>query len=268
MNEYLQVNQNLWDKWTPIHVKSEFYDVAGFKAGRCSLLDVDVAEIGDVAGQSLLHLQCHFGQDTLSWSRRGATVTGVDFSTNAIAQAKKLAAECDLDGRFICCNLYDLGDHLDETFDIVFTSAGVLLWLPDLHQWAQLIARYLKPGGTFYIREFHPVVYMLDEDEKSDKLAFRWPYFNTGQPMKDTVEGSYADPDADIKAECYDWACSMGEVVTELINAGLQIEFLHEFNYCECQLIPQLKQGDDGKWRYNDLPGGLPLMFSIRAVKQ
>ena len=264
MNEYLKTNRDLWDKWTGIHVESKFYDVPGFKAGKCSLLDVDVAEMGDVTGKSLLHLQCHFGQDTLSWARRGATVTGVDFSTKAIAQAKTLASECNLDARFICCNLYDLPKHLDETFDIVFTSAGVLLWLPDLHQWAQLIRRYLKPGGMFYIREFHPFACMMD----TDKPEPTEPYFKVGHPQKWTLEGSYANPDADIIADSYDWPVAMGEIVTELINAGLQIEFLHEFDYSQCQLMSYLKQSDDGQWRYNDLPGGLPLMFSIRAIKK
>ena len=268
MNEYLKTNRDLWDKWTGIHVESEFYDVPGFKAGKCSLLDIEVTEMGEVTGKSLLHLQCHFGQDTISWARRGATVTGVDFSTKAIAQAKILAKECDLDARFICCNLYDLPEHLDKTFDIIFTSAGVLPWLPELHQWAQLIGRYLKPGGVFYIREFHPVAYMLDDPDDTKIPLFGYPYFKTGQPTKDTVEGSYADHDADIKADCYDWPVAMGEVVTELINAGLQIEFLHEFNYSQCQLLSYLKQSDDGQWRYNALPGGLPLMFSIRAIKK
>jgi SAM-dependent methyltransferase len=267
MNEYLKTNQDLWDKWSRIHVESEFYDVPGFKAGKCSLLDVEVEELGDVTGKSLLHLQCHFGQDTLSWARRGATVTGVDFSTDAIEQANLLANECNLDGRFICCNLYDLPQHLDETFDIVFTSGGVLPWLPDHRRWAQLIGRYLKGGGIFYIREFHPVAYMLGDSNPNTPLL-EYSYFKTGRPMKDTVEGSYADPDADIKADCYDWPVAMGEIVTELINAGLQIEFLHEFNYSQCQLLSYLKQSDDGKWRYNDLPGGLPLMFSIRAIKR
>src|SRR5919206_2445351 len=164
MNKYVESNRSLWDGWTRLHAHSEFYDLAGFKAGRSSLKDIELAEVGDVRGRSLLHLQCHFGQDTLSWARLGAEVTGVDFSTEAIRLARALNEELHIPARFIQSNIYALPDVLDERFDIVFTSYGVLAWLPDLDAWGEIVARYLKPGGFFYIVENHPLTGMVSDD--------------------------------------------------------------------------------------------------------
>lgn len=268
MNEYFKTNQQLWDDITGIHVQSQFYDVTGFKKGRCSLQAVEVAEVGDVTGKSLLHLQCHFGQDTLSWARRGANVMGIDFSQKGIGQAKLLAEELNIPAAFLCCNLFDLPEHLDSTFDIVYTSVGVLLWLDDLGRWAQIISHFLKPGGIFYIHEFHPTLWMFDDEGDIKQPTLRYPYFKSNEPMYLESEGDYADPDATINSSSYEWSHGLGEIVTALINAGLQIEFLHEFNSCCIQALPCLTQGEDGLWRYDGLPGGLPLAFSIKAVKK
>ena len=156
MDEWLQVNRESWNERVPVHAASDFYDVEGFKSGRITLMDIERREIGDVSGKTLLHLQCHFGLDTMSRSRLGAKATGIDFSDAAIDQARSLNEDMVLDVRFICSNLYDLPDALEEQFDIVFTSYGVLTWLPDIGRWAQAVSNHLKPGGVFYIVEFHP----------------------------------------------------------------------------------------------------------------
>ena len=153
-DQYFQANKELWNAKTPIHNKSEFYDVAGFKAGDSTLRSVELEELGDVKGKSLLHLQCHFGMDTMSWAREGAKVTGMDLSDVAIARAKELSAELSIPADFVCCNLYDLPQHLEGSFDLVFTSYGTIGWLPDLDKWASVVKHFLKPGGTFYIVEF------------------------------------------------------------------------------------------------------------------
>ncbi len=268
MNEYFKTNRKLWDDLTKIHFESEFYDVEGFKKGKCMLLDVEIEEIGSVADKSLLHLQCHFGQDTLCWARLGAKVTGMDFSEKAIDQAILLAKELDIPARFICCDVYELARVLDEKYDIVFTSAGVLEWLPDLRRWADVISHFLKPNGIFYIHEFHPVAYMLDDADEVKTPTMRYPYFNSDEPLQVIMEGSYANPDADIHSTSYDWTHSMGEIINSLIEVGLRIEYVHEFNYSVCKLHPFLTQGDDRMWRFPGVAGGLPLMFSIRAIKK
>ncbi|MCG2767215.1 MAG: class I SAM-dependent methyltransferase, partial [Anaerolineae bacterium] len=172
MTNYLETNRELWNGWAKLHIESAYYDVEGFKAGGESLHPLEIEEVGDVSGKTLLHLQCHFGQNTLSWARRGARVTGVDFSDDAIALACSLSRELDIEAEFIRSDIYDLPEVLDRQFDIVFTSYGVLCWLPDLTRWAEIVARYLSPGGTFYIAEFHPLLTMFDD--AGERLAF--PY--------------------------------------------------------------------------------------------
>ncbi|MGH8056587.1 MAG: class I SAM-dependent methyltransferase [Candidatus Entotheonellia bacterium] len=185
MDPYLAANQALWDIWTPYHVTSPFYNVAGFKAGRDSLDPITLAGPGDVRGKSLLHLQCHFGLDTLSWARRGATVTGVDFSEEAITTARALATELHLHATFLQSNLYDLPQHLTGHFDVVFTSYGVLGWLPELEGWAQVIAHFLKPGGIFYIVEAHPFALLFDERRDIAELRLRESYFRGPEPLRE-----------------------------------------------------------------------------------
>jgi len=265
LDEYLQSNQALWDEWVKINSSSQFYDLDGFKAGRRSLHALELEEVGDVQGKSLLHLQCHFGKDSLCWAERGAQVTGVDFSPEGIRLAQSLSAELGIPARFICSNLYDLPEQLDEQFDVVFTSYGVLTWLPDRRRWAQVAARYVKPGGVFYIAEFHPFAMVFSETAPSPQLEYS--YFDDGV-IDCPVQGSYADPGAETKSKhSYEWAYPLGEVVSELVAAGLRVEFLHEWPYACYQMFPFLVEGEDGLWRLPPGMKSLPLQFSLKAVK-
>src|SRR5690606_35827712 len=169
---YLQINKDSWNRRTAHHVESEFYDLKGFLSGNTSLNSIELELLGDIQGKSILHLQCHFGQDTISLSRLGAHVVGVDLSDKAIESAKQIAKETQSNTRFICCDIYDLPNHLDEKFDIVFTSYGVIGWLPDLGKWAEIISNYLKPNGQFVFVEFHPVVWMFDDN--FEKIGYRY----------------------------------------------------------------------------------------------
>ena len=269
---HLNANRTLWDAWARAHhdQPSRFYDVARFKAGENTLTPVELEELGDVSGKSLLHLQCHFGLDTLSWARLGATVTGVDFAPEAIRLAREVAADLALaaeTGRpeFVCTNLYDLPDVLGERqYDLVFTSYGVLFWLPDLAAWAALVARYLKPGGTFYIVEFHPFKAVVDFER--DTLAPRLidDYFRTGV-ISETAPNSYAAETAEYTS--YEWLHTLGEIVTALCQAGLRIDFLHEFPYATYGIWDAQEQGTDGLWRLRGHDGAIPQMFSIRATR-
>jgi len=157
MDKYLQANRRRWDQLAIEHQSSEFYDLAGFKTGKDRLRSIELNELGDVSGKSLLHLQCHFGMDTLAWARRGAIVTGIDFSQKAITTAQSLSEELNIPADFYCSDIYELLNVLSGLFDIVFTSYGVLHGLPDLQKWGQIISYYLKPGGIFYIVEDHPM---------------------------------------------------------------------------------------------------------------
>lgn len=260
--QYFDANKEGWNKRTDIHKASAFYNVEAFKKGASSLNTIELEEVGDVNGKSLLHLQCHFGMDTLSWARAGANVTGVDISDTAIALAKEMNTELQLNGRFVCCNVYDTAAHVAEQFDIVFTSYGTIGWLPDLTPWANMIAQKLKPGGFFYIADFHPTLWMLDDNMK--KLTYS--YFND-EVIVTEQKGTYTDRDAPIEYKEYGWNHPFSELFTALINAGLQIEFLHEFPYSPYNCFANLEQGSDGMWRFKTMDNRFPMMYTIKAIK-
>jgi SAM-dependent methyltransferase len=255
-------NRDGWNLRTEVHKTSEFYDVEGWKNGKNSLTHIELREVGDVRGKSLLHLQCHFGQDTLSWARLGAQVTGCDLSDKAIEYARELSDELKIPAKFVCCNVYDLPEHLEGQFDIVFTSYGTIGWLPDLDRWASVINHFLRPGGFFYIAEFHPVVWMFDEQMK----FFKYPYHNTGV-IETEQTGTYADRYASIEYKEFGWNHSLSEVVNSLANQGLRIEFLNEYPYSPFDCFEKTVKGDDGNYRIRGLEGIIPMVFSLKARK-
>jgi SAM-dependent methyltransferase len=271
VDDSLRENQHLWDAWTRIHVGSAFYDVASFVDGShpIRIADYERDEVGPVEGRTLLHLQCHFGLDTLSWARLGARVTGIDFSSEAVAAARALARDVGVDARFIQSNLYDAPAVLDEEFDVVYTSRGVLGWLPDIPAWARVAARFVRPGGTFYVTEIHPVAQVFAEEGVAPgELRLGYPYWSHPEPLTFDVKGSYADPAAPTEGLVeHGWDHSLGEIVTALVDAGLQVDFLHEHPFVEWP-IAFLVRSDDGRYRLPpDAKGELPLFFSLRAHK-
>lgn len=261
--DHFDANRELWNKRTMVHKDSSFYDVAGFKNGADVLTPIELGEVGNVKGRSMLHLQCHFGMDSLNWARLGASVTGVDLSDEAIRQATQLNAELKMDARFICCNVYDLKDHLKGSFDIVFTSYGVIGWLPDLDKWAEIIAYYLKPGGTFYMAEFHPVLWMFDDEFTHIKY-----YYENRELIVTESQGTYTDRNADIKAKEYSWNHSISEVLNALIKHGLTITHFNEFMYSPYPCFQNIVQGDDQRWYIKGMEGKLPMVYSVRATRK
>ncbi|NHJ85001.1 MAG: class I SAM-dependent methyltransferase [Asgard group archaeon] len=269
-NTFYNDNKKMWDEFTILHKDSETYKTKEFLEGKSTLSKIELGEIGDlVKGKALLHLQCHFGLDTLSWAREGAIVTGVDMSEESIKLARSLADKTNLEANFIQSNIYDLPQALDEKFDIVFTSYGVLCWLDDLDKWAKVIAHFLKPGALFYIAEFHRFTWVFDWDAKDD-FALKRSYFHDSSPLTYTIEGSYAKTEKRTKEKVtgHEWAHSMSDVINALINAGLIIKQMNEFPYTTFQSFPFLKQSDDGLWYYDNPKIQLPLTFSIMAEKK
>lgn len=267
MNEYLQANQKRWDQLTVEHETSPFYDLAGFKAGKDRLRSIELSELGNIAGKSLLHLQCHFGLDTLAWARRGAIVTGIDFSQQAISLAQSLSAELEIPAQFYCTDIYDLPSKLTGAFDIVFTSYGVLHGLPDLQRWAEIIADYLKPGGIFHIVEDHPF-FRVFRAKPGGELKAERSYFFSEEPQRIEATGSYATDNQGASGVSYVWDHSIGEVINALIDAGLRLEFLHEYAYAARAKFPFMKQGEDGWWRLPaEQDGTIPFLFSLQARK-
>lgn len=261
--DYIEKNRFSWNQRTEVHITSEFYDVPGFLNGKSSLQDIELNMLGDIKGKSILHLQCHFGQDSLSMARMGAKVTGVDLSDKAIAKANELAEQMQLDASFICCDLYDLPKHLSQQFDIVFTTYGTIGWLPDLDKWAAIVSRYLKPGGHFIFVEFHPVIWMFDD--AVEKVGYN--YFNAG-PIEESQEGTYADKNAPMKVEYVGWNHSISEVVNNLIKHGIEIKNLDEFDYSPYNVFANPLEFEPGKYRVAHHGNKIPLVYSILATKK
>jgi SAM-dependent methyltransferase len=239
------------------------YGVERFLAGERWLAETILEEVGAVNGRSLLHLQCHFGLDTLAWARQGAVVTGVDFSPAAIEAARELAARSGLPARFICSDIYDLPQKLDQKFDVVFTSIGVLCWLKDLDRWAQIVARYLKPGGVFYIMDGHPLLYTFDED---GRWQFEVSYFHQDDPyIWDTEDPDYMDPTYIPQNPSYEWQWAVSDIINAVLDAGLQLEFFHEFDALSDPVFPDMTRRADGLYTFGKMPVPLPILFSLKA---
>lgn len=260
--EYFEANKALWNQRTAVHLDSSFYNLEGFKKGETVLTPIELSELGDVKGKSLLHLQCHFGMDSLDWARRGARVTGVDPSDKAISEAQQLNAEMDLDARFVCCNVLDTAAHVPDQFDIVFTSYGTIGWLPDLVPWAEMIAEKLKPGGTFYIAEFHPVVWMFDDD--FTRIAYS---YENQEVIVTENQGTYTDRNADIKGKEYSWNHSISEVLNALTGAGLQLKQFNEYMYSPYPCFRNVIEFEPGKWHIKGLEGKIPMLYSLKATR-
>ncbi|MBU1706321.1 class I SAM-dependent methyltransferase [bacterium] len=265
MNDKHEKNRRLWNEITPVHVKSEFYDVPGFLDGKNTLDSIVLAEVGDVRGKSLLHLQCHFGLDSLSFARNGAQVTGVDFSEASIEKAKELASAAGLSdkARFICCDVLELNRHLDKKFDIVFTSYGVITWLSDLNAWARIVARFLKSDGFFFIAELHPFCLMFREDAEPFEVVY--DYFHTPEGVEIPPSSDYADSSfVPTQAEHY-WAWSLEDIFSALSDADLEVRDFKEYPFSIFKQFPSMEKQADGFWH---LPKGVPrvpLLFSLKA---
>lgn len=265
MNKYIQANRALWNEFTPIHKRSKYYDVEGFLAGKNSLKSIELELLGETKDKSILHLQCHFGMDSLSLARLGAKVTGVDISDKAIELARELCKATALEAQFIPCDIYQLNDVLEETYDIIFTSYGVLCWLHDLSAWAETIYKHLKPGGKFLIVEQHPLLNVFDQNEKGIEISYS--YFDK-KTLELEVNSSYASDSDDDKIDTrisYEWVHTMAEIVNALTGSGLTIENLHEYPFCMYKRFEVMKETQDGWWIFEDMPE-LPLLFAIEAT--
>jgi len=259
---YFDVNKDTWNKKVSIHAKSEMYNLKAFKAGKSSLMSYELNALGNVSGKSLLHLQCHFGQDTLSWQRMGAQCVGVDLSDEGIKLANQLNNELNLDAKFVCCNVLDTSKHINNTFDIVFTSYGVIGWLPNLKPWANMIAERLKVGGIFYLVEFHPILWMFDYVDGKQKMKY---HYNQDEVIYEKYEGTYADNTSKMVSKEYGWNHGLSEVVNALIEAGLQIEYLNEYDESPYDVFPNLIKTESRMYKMkNQL---FPMIFEIKATK-
>jgi len=250
------------------------YPVAKVRKGRSGWGTLPPDDIGPVRGKSILHLQCHFGMDSLMWAAKGARVTGVDFSPVAVTAARDLSRRTGIKARFIESDIASLDGILREKFDIVLTYCGVLCWLPDLTAWARTVARRLKPGGFFYVADAHPMAQMLEFDRPDGSPRFAYSYFPSGVERFESTGGTYSAPDAMTKSRVsYEWHHSLAEITGSLLAAGLEIEYLHEFPYIFYEMTYYTKKklmkcDKHGRWRLKGFEKKLPLMFSVKAASR
>ena len=259
---YLKINQKAWNDKTLVHLTSDFYDQTTFLEGKNSLKKPELDVLGDVRGKRILHLQCHFGQDTLSLARMGAIVTGLDFSNVAIENAVKINDQLGLNASFICADVYSLPDDLISQFDIVFTSYGTIGWLPELASWAETIKKALVPGGKFIMVDFHPFIWTFDNDVQK----IEYDYFNS-EPIIEEIEGTYADRNAPIKTQTISWNHGIGEILNTLIQAGISIQEFSEMDYSPFNCFANMKKIAEDKFIFDHIPQAIPMIYRIVGVK-
>lgn len=262
-NNYTAINKSTWNDKVDVHMASDFYDMEGFLNGKSTLNEIELELLGDVTGKKILHLQCHFGQDTLSLSRMGAEVTGVDFSEKAIEKANALAQTLHLKAQFVCCDIYDTPNYIHEKFDLVFTSYGTIGWFPDLNKWAEVISKVLRPGGQFIMADFHPVVWMFDNDFK----GVLYHYFNT-EAIIEEESGTYADREAEISNQTITWNHPTSELINALISNGLELNCFHEYDYSPYNCFHETEEFAPQKFRIKHLENKIPMVYSLSATKK
>lgn len=269
-SRYYRDNLAAWDERAPAHARADGYKVRRFHEDPAYLSDVvsfDIPLLGDVSGLDGVHLQCHIGTDTVSLARRGARMTGLDFSGESIAQARVLAQETGADIEFVQSDVYAAVDTLGrERFDFVFTGVGALCWLPDVRRWARVVHDLLRPGGFLFIREGHPMLWAMDESV-DDELVAGYPYFEVPTPVTDEHDGSYLPVDTTFRADVsHSWNHGIGETVMALLDTGMALDLLVEHDSCPWEALPgKMAEGDDGEWRLVERPERLPLTYTLKA---
>ena len=266
-------NRAHWDEKVILHLGPRGYDLTSLRAGHGRFTAIEEAELWPVDGSRILHLQCHFGSDSLKFAQRGATVVGLDFSAPAIDAARRLASELGLadQARFVHADLYDAPAAIPEaaTFDMVFVTWGAICWLSDIYRWAEIVCHFLKPGGSLYLAEAHPAAMVLDDaaalpDGRPGLFA---PYFSR-EPVVMEEAHDYIDETGTVaNATTYTWVHSLGDIISGLLMAGMRLDWLHEHDGVAWHMFDVLVRSADGLWRWPDKPW-LPLAFSLRATRR
>lgn len=267
--DHFKSNKLNWNDRVAAHAESSdpSYDIDGFLEGKSTLKSIEIEKLGDVSGKSLLHLMCHFGLDTLSWRRRGAEVTGIDFSNEAIKLAQLLTERAQLDARFICSNVYDLPEVLDERFDIVIANYGITCWLPDFDGFAKVTSRFLKAGGIFILIDGHPFLDLLDYDKEKEQLEFTGRYFHDPDPDEFNIPYSYTGKKKLANSLAYEWSHDLGSIIAAIKSNGLNLVSFKEYPNSFFKRYSNMIPDGNGYWRFPESLPQIPSMFSIKAEK-
>jgi len=273
VTDWRPANRANWDERVGVHLGARGYDLSDLRAGRGRLHAIEAAELPPPAGLRIVHLQCHFGADSLTLAQQGATVTGLDFSAPAIEAARTLAAELGLSerARFVQADLYDALAAIrpPHGFDLAFVTWGAICWLPDIRRWAEIVAALLRPGGSLYLAEGHPAALVFDDASRAaDGMPGFFAPYSSREPVVSDDPRDYADPEARlVNARTYSWIHPLAEVVTGLIDAGLTLDWLHEHDAVPWRMFEMLVPDSAGLHRWPDKPW-LPLAFSLMATRR
>ena len=267
---WMDANRLNWDDRVAVHLRNRtgFYPIDRVRAGDNAFGEPEDSELGDLAGKRLIHLQCHFGLDTIRLARRGTIATGFNFSHPAIVAARALAADLDVPVRFVEGNVYDAPALLNDQYDIAFVTWGSLIWLPDIRRWAQIIAALLAPEGWLYLAEGHPLTLSLDEVDGRLVAVQSWRTPMVSPFVQDDVMTYTGDATPLAHTRSYEWCHSLSDIIGGLLNAGLHLDFLHEHERLPWRYFPMMVKAEN--WGYR-LPNGhppMPLSFSLRASKR
>jgi SAM-dependent methyltransferase len=268
------LNQASWDERAPAHAASPDYAVQRFGADPAFLSDVvrfDLPRLGDISGLRGAHLQCHIGTDTVSLTRLGARMTGLDFSPAALAEARRVAALAGSAADFVLGEVYQAADLLGQgQFDLVFTGIGALCWLPDIRRWAGVVGALLRPGGRLFLREGHPMLWALADPRPDGLLVVEYPYFEREEPVVWDEGGTYVQTDATFTHNVtHEWNHGLGEIISALIGAGLELAAFTEHDSVPWEALPgQMERIGGGEWRLADRPWRLPHSYTLQAIKR
>lgn len=262
---WLAANRAMWDDLARLHAATAYYDLPGVVAGRDDLRPWEDAELGPIEGLDVIHLQCHIGTDTVALARRGAKVVGLDFSASSLGIAHQLSMDCDLDIDWVQSDVYQAATVLaGRRFDVVYTGFGALGWLPDLDGWAQVVHDLLRPGGFLYVAEIHPMWQTVIEDGRTvcqDAIEADWARYDE--------DGSYADPEAQLDhTVSYERLHAISDVLTAVLDAGLQLELFHEFDVTPAPTPWLVRNDDDGLYHFPPGTPRFPISYSLRARRR
>jgi SAM-dependent methyltransferase len=274
VDRYLEVNRASWDERAPAHAASPDYGVERFMEDPDFISDVvrfDLSRLGEVRDCRGVHLQCHIGTDTISLARLGARMTGLDLSPASLKQARVLCDRAGPEVKFVEAEVYEAVAVLGpERFDLVFTGIGALCWLPSVKRWAAVVAQLLVPGGRLFLREGHPVLWTLDDERPDGLLVMEYPYFEREEPMTFNYPGTYVQTASTFTHNVtHEWNHGLGEIVTALLDAGMELTMLVEHDTVPWEALPgRMTRTDLGEWRLSERPSRMPLSYTLQAVKQ
>ncbi len=265
------LNLAFWEQRAAAHARSPGYQLDRLIADPTALSEVvtfDLPRLGRLDGLDVVHLQCHIGSDTISLARLGArTITGLDWSPAALEQAAALALRCGIDARWVHGDLYAAPETLGDTYDLVYTGIGALSWLPDIRRWALVVSALLRPGGRLFIREGHPAMYTVGDDDDGS-LASVYSYFEDAGTTFPGDDGTYVETEQRFTATAtHEWNHGLAETVQALLDAGLALTGFAEHTSLPWKMLPTMIDIGGGEWQVADRPERVPHTYTLQAVK-